>query len=297
MTFDEILKATALESEARQARDSLKTLKKKAKDMAPTRGFATSIRRRPFSVIAEVKTRSPSMGEIFPEKYAHLVHKVYEREPLVSAISVLTQNSNFGGSPERLRQVKRETRKPVLRKDFIWSEYEIYFSRCNGADAILLMTNVVKERSRFRDLHSLATELGMDVLCEVHSADELDLLPAEVKICGINSRKFMSNKRFFFSALARQVNHDVTIDLDAFALFHQLPSHSIKIAESGVTAENIKSVLEKYEFNAALIGTGILKENDVTVGRELGKIRARVDEVSSPESTHNSHRLGHPISA
>jgi indole-3-glycerol phosphate synthase len=297
MTFKEILEHTGAESVARQNRDTLKSLKKKARDMGPTRGFAAAIAARPFSIIAEVKTRSPSMGEIFPEKYAEVVHRTYNRHALVSAISVLTQQTDFGGSEERLRQVRRETQKPVLRKDFIWSEFEVYFSRCNGADAILLMTNVVKDPVQFAELHAIATDLGMDVLCEVHSPEDLAILPPTAKVCGINSRKFMSNKRFMFSALARQLDKDATIDLSAFGLFDSLPAKCLKIAESGVTVDNIKGVLDKFDFNAALIGTGILKSNDVQAGRELDKLAAQIAKRQVRAATQIGAGLGVSVHA
>ncbi len=294
LSFKEIVDATRTESEARRLKDSLKSLKTRMRDAGPTRGFARALRSRDFSIIAEVKQRSPSMGRMaaFAEADALRAHKIYDRHPAVSAISVLTQQAYFGGTPQLLRLIHRETRKPVLRKDFIFSEYEVYYSRHVGADAILLMTNVVTDPREFADLHDLAVGLGMDVLCEVHTEAELEILPESVRICGINSRKFGSDKRFFWSQIARKVRKDVTVDLSTFDLYGRLaarlPAECLKVAESGVTASNIDGILAKYGFNAALIGTALLKGGHYATEAELDKLQAAI------ERARPSHEGKHP---
>jgi len=275
MTLEEILTATEAESQDRQARLSLKDIVRKVAKMKPTRGFARSIARADFSVIAEIKRKSPSMGEINP-RADEVAVPVYHHHHFVSAISVLTQFSAFGGSPEILASVRHRTQckpKPILRKDFIFSEYEVFFSRYIGADAILLMANVVKDAAEFKRLHDLAIELGMDVLCEVHDEEEISRLPDTVRICGINSRKFKNAKhkttvlQRISNSLAISSNnkHDTRTDTSVFSLYDKLPTHCIKIAESGISKSNLKGVLDRYSFDAALVGTSLLKDT-INVG-------------------------------
>jgi indole-3-glycerol phosphate synthase len=282
MNLQEILNDTWAESDRRKTKTSLKSLKHKIRDLPPTLGFARRISAHPFSIIAEIKTKSPSMGSmsLFAEQTANIAHKIYERHEIVSAISVLTQESHFGGSEARLRMVRRQSRKPILRKDFIRDEYEVYFSRAIGADAILLMANVITDKSLFSHLHDLATDLGLDVLCEIHTEEEINVIPDSAKICGINSRRFKDSKAFFLASFARHVGKDATTDLAAFDLFGKLPGHVLKIAESGMTSSNLGRVLKKYPFDAALIGSSLLRGTKEHIGQELDLLEAEIAAVS-----------------
>lgn len=278
MNLQTLLDATRQESDGRKEKDSIKSLKAKIRDMPPTRGFIRQIASRPFSLIAEIKLKSPSMGRMSvmeSQGLAH-VHRLYDRHPVVSAISVLTQFTHFGGSPAALRQVHRETRKPILRKDFIEDEYEVYYSRAIGADAMLLMAGVVTDRARFQSLHDLAVELGMDVLCEVHDEKEIELLPPGVKLCGINSRNFQSGARFSVSKITRLVGRDFTTDLGVFELAARLPASCVKIAESGINAANVGEVLARRVFSAALVGTSLLRGGEKHTIEELDRFAAAI---------------------
>jgi indole-3-glycerol phosphate synthase len=281
ITLQTILDATRAESEERQRKYPLAMVQRKVQKMAPTRGFARALRQQPFSVIAELKRKSPSMGKMIREKDIQTALQIYHEHPLVSAISVLTQSCHFGGSTDDLEKVRQMTQcrpKPVLRKDFIFSPYEVYFSRWLGADAILLMANVV-EREKFRELHDLAHSLGLDVLCEVHEQGEIDHLPQSAGICGINSRRFKGagQKKTMARKLQELVGlapaHDTSTDLNAFQLFSNLPAGVIRVAESGVSSANIGGVLEKYPFDAALIGTSLLQSGREQMRKHLDRIR------------------------
>ena len=282
MNLQMLLDATRQESEGRKEKDSIKSLKARIKDLPPTRGFIRHIASRPFSLIAEIKLKSPSMGRMSimeSEEIAH-VHRLYDRHPVVSSISVLTQNAHFGGSPAALRQVHRETRKPILRKDFISDEYEVYYSRAIEADAMLLMASVVTDKARFQALHDLAVELGMDVLCEVHDEKEIELLPPSVKLCGINARNFQSGARFSLSKITRLMGRDFTTDLGVFELAARLPAACVKIAESGIASGNIGEVLERRAFNAALVGTSLLRGGEKHTIAELDRFGAAIASFS-----------------
>ncbi len=284
-TLETILAATQAESEMRQRQVPLATLQREVVGREPTRGFARALAARPFGVIAEVKRRSPSMGQIAPdESLIEAAIETYASHPLVAGISVLTQTANFGGTIDDLKNVKRRTQspaKPVLRKDFVFSEYEVWFSRWSGADAILLMANVVTDRAKFKALHDLANELGLDVLCEVHDEAEIALLPSSARVCGINSRRFKgvtftTGPDAGASGGAAGPVRDTKTDLSVFSLFSALPANALKVAESGVSAENIGAVLAKYPFNAALIGTSLLKS-----GGSAAAMRAHLDQIQA----------------
>jgi indole-3-glycerol phosphate synthase len=296
MTLQNILDATQAESKAREHKYPLAMIQRKIEKMGPARGFARALRQKPFSVIAEIKRESPSMGRI-KQDAIKVAHDIYSTHRAVSAISVLTQNAQFGGSIDDLEEIRKLTQnhpKPILRKDFIFSEYEIFFSRWIGADAILLMANVVDDKVTFKKYHELATSIGLDVLCEVHDAAEIELLPDTVKICGINSRRFkgVAQKQplwlKFQNSLfgVTSVNRDTQTNIAAFDLFEQLeaalPSGCLKIAESGISAENVGRVLRKYPFNAALIGTSLLKSrNRQVMVTALDKIQSEADSAHS----------------
>jgi len=283
MNLEDILAAARSESEARMRKEPLAKVRRKAEGKGPGLGFARALRARPFSVIAEIKRASPSMGEINPAAVEQ-AHRVYHQHPLVSAISVLTQQRFFGARADDLKEVRSLVQvkpKPILRKDFIFSEYEVYYSRLMGADAILLMANVVPDAAEFKRLHDLALDLGMDVLCEVHEEHEINVLPANARVCGINARRFKGVKDLGNSFFARLGSKsDTKTDLSTFNLCRQLPSQAIKVAESGMTAENIEAVLTANPFDAALIGTSLLKAGS-GIAAQLDAIQEVAERVSA----------------
>jgi len=300
MTLEDILLSCRAESAARQEREPLAKIRRKIEKMGPTRGFAQALRAKPFSIIAEIKRNSPSMG-VINQTAINDAHQVYNDHPLVSAISVLTQKAQFDGSPDDLETIRKFTQgrnpKPILRKDFIFTEYEVYFSRWIGADAILLMANVVRDGDEFRRLHDLAISLGLDVLCEIHDESEISKLPNTVKICGINSRKFKDadQRKPFLDIVKEAVNPlttkrvDTKTDISVFELFEKLksllPKDCLRIAESGMSADNIGRVLGKYPFNAALIGTALLRSTRSEMPKLLDRIQEEATSVLRQSST------------
>ena len=213
----------------------------------------------PFGLIAEIKASSPSVGPMRAENVGE-APRAYEESPVVKALSVLTNERHFGGSMERLREIRTLVSKPVLRKDFILEEYQVREARAFGADAILLMASVL-DASRLKGFHELALELGMEALFEVHDEEEVAALPAVARIVGINSRRFKAPEESAgFAALggAGASGKDFSIRLDTFALVDQLPAGTIRVAESGLNAETIASVAGR--FHAALVGTSLLRD-------------------------------------
>lgn len=220
----------------------------------PPRDFAHALTAHGFALIAEIKHRSPSMGAMRDENVADAA-SAYEASPVVRAVSVLTNQSHFGMGMDDLRRIAAASSKPVLRKDFILDPYQIYAARAAGADAVLLMANVLSAE-QMTGLHNLVLELGMEALFEVHEEHEIDALPATARVVGINSRKFKSREGFV--AAGEKTEEDFTLDFAAFQLAESLPAGCVRVAESGVTPETVAPLAR--HFDAALVGTSLLRD-------------------------------------
>ncbi|MBE2180728.1 MAG: indole-3-glycerol-phosphate synthase [Chthoniobacterales bacterium] len=229
-------------------------VKRRAADARPPRDFAGALTARGFGLIAEVKRRSPSMGDMIAEN-ADDAAAAYEDSPVVKAVSVLTNRTHFGQGMETLAAVTSNSTKPVLRKDFILDPYQIYAARAAGADAVLLMANVLSAE-QLRDLHGVVSDLGMESLFEVHEAAEIEALPPSARVVGINSRRFKSHEGFV--AAGENAREDFTLDFSAFELARRLPDGCIRIAESGVTPSTVAPLAR--HFHAALVGTSLLRD-------------------------------------
>ena len=222
-------------------------------DAPPVRSFFEALEKN-FGLIAEVKACSPSVGPMRVENVAE-APDAYEESPIVRALSVLTNQRHFGGSMERLQEIRDRVSKSVLRKDFILEEYQIREARAFGADAVLLMASVLYA-ARLKGFHELVLELGMEALFEVHDESEIAALPKSARIVGINSRKFKAREGF--SGSTGSSEKDFSINLDAFDLVDRLPGGTIRVAESGIDARNVDAVFAK--FDAALVGTSLLRD-------------------------------------
>jgi len=251
-----------------QAKRPLAELQRMMADAPAVRSFKGALQKG-FGIIAEIKERSPSHGPMRRENVDDAPLE-YEKSWIVRAISVLTNHSHFGMSMDRLRDIKTRGSKPVLRKDFIFGEYQVYEARAFGADAILLMANLL-EPDELQRLHALAKELNLDVLFECHTKEQIEQLPSGAEIYGINSRTFASGTgRYGVSALLGRLgsSKDLTVDLDRFELGQYVPQHALKVAESGVSAKTIRQVRDDLGYHAALVGTSFLKASH-GIQREL----------------------------
>ena len=252
--LDRILPDVRRELDEARALVPLDEIKRRAEQARPPRDFAGALAARGFGLIAEVKRRSPSMGDMRAENVADAA-AAYERCPVVRAVSVLTNQAHFGMGIDELREIAHASTKPVLRKDFILDPYQIYAARAAGADAVLLMANVLSPDDLAR-LHDVALGLGMETLFEVHEPKEIDALPATARVVGINSRKFKSREGFV--AAGESADKDFTLDFAAFELAESLPAGCIRVAESGVTPETVAPLAR--HFDAALVGTSLLRD-------------------------------------
>ncbi len=155
--LEEILMDVRAELDATKARRPLAEIRRMVLDAPAIRPLPAALSEK-FCLIAEIKERSPSVGPMRSENVAEAA-SAYERSPVVAAISVLTNHLHFGMSIERLAAIRRTSSKPVLRKDFIVEEYQVREARAFGADAILLMANVL-DPARLRGFYELAREVG-----------------------------------------------------------------------------------------------------------------------------------------
>lgn len=205
-------------------------------------------------IIAEIKSSSPSKGALRKEFVPEDIARIYE-EHHATAISVLTTRFGFNGNIEYLRRVKNSTNIPILRKDFILEEYQIYESRVFNADAILLIASILDE-CQLKEYISFTKELKMNALIEVHSLEDLiKAVNCNAEIIGINNR----NLKTF------EVNIDTTLNL-----IKNVPKDKIVVSESGIKTRKDIELLESRGANAFLIGTALMKS--LSIGKELDKL-------------------------
>jgi len=194
-------------------------------------------------IIAEFKRKSPSKGIINNEASAEEVAMGY-CDAGAAGISVLTDYTFFGGSPNDLTQVRNFCQVPILRKDFIIDEYQIFEAKAIGADVILLIAAVLTKEELFNYTRT-AKSLGMEILFEVHEEHELDKLNEEMDIIGVNNR----NLKDFSVNIHTSVN-----------LAEKIPGHYVKISESGISHPDNLVEIDKSGFQGFLIGESFMKE-------------------------------------
>ncbi|MEK9177469.1 MAG: indole-3-glycerol phosphate synthase TrpC [Patescibacteria group bacterium] len=217
-------------------------LAKKRKGIRP---FKHALTRKPLALIAEVKLKSPSKG-VVTRRSATALARAYAKSR-ADAISVLTDKKHFGGSLESLALVRGIAPQPVLRKDFIIDEYQVYESKAAGADAILLIV-VMLTQAKLKSLLALAKRLGLAALVEVHSKPELlRALKAGADIIGVNNRNLKTLKV------------DLTTTL---ALAPLVPERVVLVAESGFERPEDVTRARKAGADAVLVGTSVASSRD-----------------------------------
>ena len=233
-------------------------LKEQIKSLPKCRNFHKAVTKknlRGINVIAEVKKASPSAGIIRKDFDAVKIAKIYEKCG-ADAISVLTDEKYFLGKLEYLTQIKNAVSVPVLRKDFIIDDYQIYQSRAAGADAILLIAEAFEPNSgKFVDLMILAAELTLTTLLEVHGTETLlhvrsliDFPKAHYSVIGINNRDLAT----------MQVDLNTTLRLAELA-----DTTKGLVAESGIKTQQDVEKIKKAGVTAILIGESLCKAADI----------------------------------
>ena len=252
--LDEILADVRVEVAAAKQAVPIAEIRARLADAPPTRDFAEALGQGGFGLIAEIKRCSPSVGPM-REENVDAAAATYAASSHVRAVSILTNRTHFGMGIEDLARLRAALPQPVLRKDFFIDDYQILEARAHGADAILLMANVL-DATQLRDFHQLALELEMEALFEIHTLDEIAMLPKSARVVGINSRKFKSTSGFVGSTGSSQ--KDFSLEMSVFDLVTHLPAGCLRVAESGLAPETIASVSSK--FDAALVGTSLLRD-------------------------------------
>jgi indole-3-glycerol phosphate synthase len=217
-------------------------------DTPPARRPFASTLRQPtgLSIIAELKRRSPSGGELRPGASAAEIARIYASNG-AAAMSVLTDEAFFGGSDQDLVDARRASALPLLRKDFVVDAYQVYEASAMGADAILLIVRALAAQE-LRDLLDLTHRLGMDALVETHSEDEVRrALDAGARIVGVNNRDLDT------------LVTDVSL---APRLRPLVPSSCIFVAESGVSQPAQIAALAEAGADAVLVGESLLRAAD-----------------------------------
>ncbi|HKQ30469.1 MAG TPA: indole-3-glycerol phosphate synthase TrpC [Burkholderiales bacterium] len=245
-----ILARKAEEIAQRSARLPLAELQRKLTTASAARGFVSALRaqlaREQPAVIAEIKKASPSKGVLRADFRPAEIARSYERHG-ATCLSVLTDVDFFQGSDEFLQQARTACALPVLRKDFTVDPYQVIEARVLGADCILLIVAALDDR-QLRELSKLAHELGMDVLVEVHDAEELErALPFDTALIGINNR----NLRTFETVL------DTTL-----RLLPMIPKERIVVTESGILDPRDVALMRRNGVHAFLVGEAFMKADD-----------------------------------
>lgn len=204
--------------------------------------FSKSIISSKTGIIAEFKRKSPSKGWINKEAKADCITAGYEKCG-AAAISVLTDEMFFGGSLKDLREARSSVNIPILRKDFIISEYQLYQAKAEKADAVLLIAAALNKEECIR-LARKSHELNLEVLLEIHSEKELDYLSDYIDVVGVNNRNLGS----FHTDTKTSIN-----------LVGQIPAGIAKISESGISDEQTLVELKQAGFNGFLIGETFMK--------------------------------------
>jgi indole-3-glycerol phosphate synthase len=250
MILERIISRKKEEVSSLKEKISLQDLRREIESLPSPRNFLHAISRGvgdSIKLIAEIKRASPLSGYMREDFDEIEIAKIYEGSG-ASAISIVTDEEFFKGTLSMISEVKKVMDLPILRKDFIIDEYQIYQTRAAGADAILIIAAILS-MDKINGFLQLSKEIGLCPLLEVHTEEELEkVLDNKVELIGINNR----NLRTF------EVNIDTT-----FRLRPKIPDGCRVVSESGISNREEVKLLEKHGIDAVLIGEGILRSGDI----------------------------------
>jgi indole-3-glycerol phosphate synthase len=256
--LDKIMAHKAEEVAYTKRKFSLADVTAKAGDVGESRGFAralnVSLLAERSAVIAEVKKASPSKGVIRQDFRPSAIAESYQKYG-ASCLSVLTDQEFFKGSAEYFAQAREACTLPMLRKDFMLDEYQVFEAKAMDADCILLIVAALED-GLMQDLSGRAQELGLDVLIEVHDQYELERgLKLGMPMIGINNR----NLKDFSTSL------DTTIDL-----LDSIPDGVVVVTESGIHTEDDVGLMREHNVNSFLVGEAFMRAEDP--GKRLAEL-------------------------
>ncbi|WP_313252983.1 indole-3-glycerol phosphate synthase TrpC [Empedobacter sp.] len=241
--LDEIVSQKRIEILEKQKTQSIESFRNSENFLLPVKSAKASILDKSKSgIIAEFKRKSPSKGFINKDENVKEVVSGYEKYG-ASLVSVLTDEQFFGGSFDDLQQAKEILNIPVLRKDFIVDEFQVYETKAIGADLILLIAECLTKDEVYH-LAKTAKEIGLEVLLELHSEDQLEKVNEFIDLIGINNRNLK--------------NFEVDIEKSK-QILKQLPTDLIKVAESGISDSKTVKELRQAGFQGFLIGENFMK--------------------------------------
>ncbi|WP_298483683.1 indole-3-glycerol phosphate synthase TrpC [uncultured Ruminococcus sp.] len=250
MILDEIIlhrKEQLAREKAACAPAEMKARAEAALDLRKPVSLKKALQQDTLSCICEVKKASPSKGLICPDFHPVEIAETYEKAG-ANAISCLTEEHYFQGSSQYLAAIRKAVSLPILRKDFIFDEYQIYEAAAIGADAVLLIAAVL-EPQQLAELYHLAYDLGLEVLVEVHSREELEGIAfLQPEILGVNNR----NLKTFAVSL------DTVAQLKPFA-----PADAVFVSESGIRNNGDMKQVRALGADAVLIGETLMRSGDI----------------------------------
>ena len=258
--LSEIIANKRLEIDLQKQAISIEQLQEGISGSPAPRSMKQALASSASGIIAEFKRRSPSKGWIQKEACPEETVPSYAAAG-ASALSILTDEKFFGGSLKDIRAARPLVEIPILRKDFIIDEYQLYQTKSVGADAVLLIAAAL-ELEECNELAEKAHELGLEVLLEIHSSEELAYINKGTDMIGINNR----NLGTFFT--------DVE---NSFRLAGQLPQDAVLVSESGISDPETVVRLRDAGFRGFLMGEAFMKTGDP--GRALAEFIVRLKEV------------------
>ena len=235
--LDEIIAHKRLEIEQQKAAISQELLINNCNEPMPSRSMRASLSASPSGIIAEFKRRSPSKGWIKENAQADIIPPAYEMAG-ASVLSILTDENFFGGNLKDIRAARPQVSLPILRKDFIIDEYQLYQACIVGADAVLLIAAALSM------LAAKAHELKLEVLLEIHSEQELEYIEDNIDMVGVNNRNLGT------------FHTDVE---NSFRLAEKLPKEMLLVSESGISSPQTVRQLRAAGFRGFLIGENFMK--------------------------------------
>lgn len=271
MYLERIVETKKSEVEHLAAVFSLADAERRIAELAPARGFHRALasgRKREMGLIAEVKKASPSKGLIRPDFHPVELAKSYEAAG-TDCISVLTDETYFQGSGAYLSAIREAVKVPLLRKDFVIDERQIYEARLLGADAVLLIAAILSD-AQLRDYLKMVAALGLDALVEVHDREEMERVLAlgTAGLIGINNR----NLRTF----------EVSLETTA-ALAELVPPEVTLISESGIRTREDIAYLAANGAKGVLIGETFMRQADV--GQAVHELMGLLPQAAAPGGT------------
>ena len=246
--LDELVQAKRRALAAARAAVPIEELRARCRDLPQTRDFHAGLRSgRSIRVIAELKRSSPSAGTIRRDCDATEQAKRYVAGG-AAAISVLTEESRFGGSLDDLARVRAAVDVPLLRKDFLFDPYQLYEARVNGADSVLLIAEVIRQGSLLAELIGLARELSMEPLVELYEPDNVPwVLDCRPRIVGVNNRDLRT-----FQVDLRHTE----------AVASMVPAECVLVSESGIWSRADVERVAKAGADAVLVGESLMRADD-----------------------------------